>query len=222
VATEDRLPLLSVEEAAEKLGISPRTIRRWCESGRLAGQLVGTVWVVWDPTLDRMRLTPVRRIAPRVRGTTADVEDRSGGMQLRGKHPEEQGKSRYRTQEIRQRLREAGQRLIDTGNRVAGAQRRPGKLFLTWQSQRSLQVTFAIGRLSPLHGWTPHALGTTLPFWMAERGQWREVMPLLRRYETLRAWCAPQLLRIPGVGELVLAEIARFETAVAAIQEPEA
>ena len=189
---DEGLSLLSVEEAAKKFGVSARTIRRWCESGRLTGQLVGMVWVIWE---------------------VPDTHPEKHGRNKR--YPAIQ--SRHPTREIRQRLRAAGQKLIDTGNVIAGAHRRPGKLFLTWQSQRSLRVTFAIGRLSPLRGWAPLAL-ESLPFWMEERQQWREVIPLLKRYEMLRAWCSSKLLRIPGVGALVLEEIIKFEVAVAAIQ----
>jgi hypothetical protein len=81
-----------------------------------------------------------------------------------------------------------------------------------------LQVTFAVGRLSPLHGWAPYTLGTTLPFWLEERLQWRQITPLLKRYERLRAWCAPRLLRLPGVGALVCEEIAQLEAAVVALR----
>jgi hypothetical protein len=53
---------------------------------------------------------------------------------------------------------------------------------------------------------------------MEERHQWREVIPLLKRYEMLRAWCSPKLLGIPGVGACVLEEMSRFEATVAATQ----
>jgi excisionase family DNA binding protein len=197
VITHERPPLLSVEEVATKLGVSGRTVRRWCACGHLEAQLVGTVWVVWGV-----------------------LEDSSSEYGRGSKYSERP--LRLDLQAMRKRLRESGQRLIDTGNVVAGAQRRPGKLFLTWQSQRGLQVTFAIGRLSPLHGWAPHALGTMLPFWIEERQQWRRVVPLLKHYERIRAWCAPRLLCVAGVGALVLEEIARLEIAIAALQEDDA
>ena len=192
--TNERPPLLSVEEVATTLGVSGRTVRRWCACGHLDAQLVGTVWVVWGA-----------------------LEDSSSEYGRGSKYSERP--LRLGLQAMRKRLRETGQRLIDTGNVVAGAQRRPGKLFLTWQSQRGLQVTFAIGRLSPLHGWAPHALGTMLPFWIEERAQWQRVMPLLKYYERIRMWCVPRFLRIAGVSALVLEEITQLETAIATLQE---
>ena len=186
---------ISVEDAAATLGVAPRTVRRWCASGRLPGQRVGTVWVV---------------LASEENQTASHGKKTKPGALH----------SAQSIHAIRTRLRATGQLLIDVGNRITGAQRRPGKLFLTWQSQRGLQVTLAIGRVSPLHGWAPQALGA-LPFWMQERDRWRPVMPLVKRYETLRAWCAPQLLRIAGVGEVVLAGIAQLERAILAMEAGE-
>lgn len=71
-----------------------------------------------------------------------------------------------------------------------------------------------MGRENPTTGWSPYALGVEVPFWLAERPRWRQVMPLLRRYEQVRGWCAPQLLRIPGVSDVVLRELHRLEVAL--------
>jgi hypothetical protein len=120
---------------------------------------------------------------------------------------------------LRLRLRHAGTRLITVGNQMAGAQRQRGQVFLTWRRPQSLQIIVAIGRQSPTHGWTPRPLGTEMPFWFREQAQWRRVLPLLRRYEQVRSWCHPRLLRIPGVGEVVLQEIAWLETALTVLQE---
>ena len=120
-------------------------------------------------------------------------------------------------QHLRPRLRQAGARLITVGNQMAGAQRQRGQVFLTWRRPRSLQIIFALGRQSPTHGWTPRPLGTEIPFWFREQSQWRRVLPLLRQYEQVRSWCHPRLLRIPGVGEVVLQEIRGLETALSSV-----
>ena len=44
---------------------------------------------------------------------------------------------------------------------------------------------------------------------------------MLRWYERLRGWCHPRLLWVPGVGVVLLAEIARFESALLALESPE-
>ncbi|MGE3540216.1 MAG: helix-turn-helix domain-containing protein [Candidatus Tectimicrobiota bacterium] len=112
---------------------------------------------------------------------------------------------------LRARLRILGSRLIAVGNALAAPAPRPGAVLLTWRRPRSLQVILAIGRLSPLHSWTPYAVGIDFPFWLAERAAWRPVLPLLRRYERLRLWCAPRLLRVPGVPVVIEAELASVD-----------
>jgi hypothetical protein len=107
-----------------------------------------------------------------------------------------------------------GALLIAVGNHVTQARKGRGQLFLTWRTPHALRVTLAIGRESPTRGWSPHALGVELPFWLAERARWRTVLPLLRQYEQIRIWCAPRLLRIPGVSEVVLTELCRVEAAL--------
>jgi hypothetical protein len=123
------------------------------------------------------------------------------------------------TATIRLRLREVGTLLIAVGNYVAQARKGRGQLFLTWRTPHALRVTLAIGRESPTRGWSPRALGVELPFWLAERTHWRQVMPLLRRYEQLRSWCAPQLLRIAGVSDAVLEELSHLEAILQAMAE---
>jgi hypothetical protein len=112
---------------------------------------------------------------------------------------------------IRTRLRQVGKRLITVGNHAAGAQRRRGKIFLTWRRSRSLHIVFALGRQSPRYGWVPHALGTDLPFWLRERSRWQPIVPLLQHYEQVRGWCHPHLLQVEGVGAVILAELAQLE-----------
>ena len=176
--------VVSVEEAAIGLGVSPRTVRRWLQERRLAGHKIGGTWGVWWP-------------------------ERPPGLP---------GSSGTTPRVVRRRLRAVGERLIAVGNQAAGAQRRRGGVFLTWRRPESLQIIFALGRQSPTHGWAPHALGTKLPFWLQERSWWSRVLPLLRWYEQLRGWCHPRLLRVPGVGEVILAEIVRLETALDVLQ----
>jgi hypothetical protein len=90
-------------------------------------------------------------------------------------------------------------------------------VFLTWRTPRSLQVTLAIGRMRLTKTWAPHALGTVLPFWVQERPRWRQVLPLLRRYERLRLWCHPRLLRIPAMMAVVQDELTQMEAALEAL-----
>lgn len=182
---QNRGGLLSVQEVATALGVSPRTIRYWLQTGQLPGEKVGGIWHIW--------------------GQDLCVSGLDGGG------------ARGILQHLRPRLRQAGTRLITVGNHVAGAQRQRGQVFLTWRRSQSLQIIFALGRQHPTHGWTPHVLGTELPFWLQERPQWRRVLPLLRQYEQVRSWCHPRLLRIPGVGEVVLQEIRGLETALSSV-----
>jgi hypothetical protein len=53
-----------------------------------------------------------------------------------------------------------------------------------------------------------------LPFWLTERHQWRRVRPLVWRYEQLRSWCHPRLMRLPQVREVVETELSRLQAAV--------
>ena len=187
--------VLSVEEAAQTLGCSPQTVRRLLQTGRLAGRKIGSEWVVlWSAKTCRTRVTQ---------------QDIQGPLTV----------PRVSTAVIRQRLREVGALLIEVGNQVAQVCRDRGKLFLTWRSPQSLRVTLAMGRTSPTKGWRPQAVGLDIPFWLEERPRWRRVMPLLRRYEHIRAWCAPQLLRIPGVGQTVLTERRRLAVALHTVAE---
>jgi excisionase family DNA binding protein len=163
--------VLSVTEAATMLGISPRTVRRWLQEGHLAGQKIGTSWVILYPA--------EYKVSETLTGETIVPQS-----------------PRLTPAMLRQRLRQLGARLITAGNAVTGARRTRGEVFLTWRRPRRLPITFAIGRASPTRGWAPHALGTTLPFWLKERQQWRRVQQLLRQYEQLRNWCHPRLLRI--------------------------
>jgi hypothetical protein len=119
-------------------------------------------------------------------------------------------------------LRQVGAQLIVVGNQAAGTPRRRGHIFLTWRTPQGLQITLAMGRQSATRGWAPHALGTDLPFWLQERSRWSRVLPLLRWYEQLRGWCHPRLLHVPGVGEVVLAELARFEASLLSFEQYEA
>ena len=185
-----------MDEAAHVLGCSPQTVRRLLHTGHLAGRKLGREWVVWCPTEPAVTIVPAR--------------------QARKSPP---ALSTHTTAAIRQRLREVGALLIEVGNHVTHARKGRGQLFLAWRAPHALRVTLAIGRESPTRGWSPYALGVELPFWLAERTHWRKVMPLLRQYEQIRSWCAPQLLRIPGVSEAVLTELCRVEAALRVMAE---
>lgn len=189
-------PLQTVPAVAAQLGVEPRTIRRWLQQGRLQGYKLGCTWVVVAPP------------AP----TRLPVPDAAAG-------PAVQRVPAVSAALVRQRLRDVGAQLIAVGNQVAQAPPRPGALFLTWRTPRSLRVTLAIGRLSRTQRWAPYALGVELPFWLKERARWRPVLPLLRRYDTLRACCRPWLLRLPGVGAAVLGELVKLEAAVQALED---
>ena len=119
--------MLSVAEAATVLGVAPRTVRRWLQDGDLVGKKMGTSWVVLCPAGSAIPHTPPT-------GT-------GGATRERATHSS-----------IRQHLRQLGHRLIAVGNATAGAQRRRGEVFLTWRYPGRLQITFAIGRTSPLVG----------------------------------------------------------------------
>jgi excisionase family DNA binding protein len=173
--------LLSVEEAARVIGVTTRTVRRWLQAEQLAGRKIGATWVVLVPAY-----------------LAASIRSEESLLQQVGPPP---------SIVMRQRLRCLGHRLIDFGNAQARVRRKRGDVFLTWRRPGSLQIVFAIGRQSPTQGWSPHALGIELPFWLKARHQWRSVRPLLRRYERLRLWCHPRLLCIPRVQEVISAEI---------------
>jgi len=189
-------PGLSVDEAAQALGCSPQTVRRLLRAGRLAGRKLGREWVVWFAS----ETSTVMMSGLRAQKSNAALQQST-------------------TATIRLRLREVGTLLIAVGNHVAQARKSRGQLFLTWRTPHALRITLAIGRESPTRSWSPHALGVELPFWLAERVHWRQVMPLLRRYEQLRLWCAPRLLRIAGVSDAVRAELNRLEAVLQAMAE---
>lgn len=190
-------PWLTVAEVARVQHVTPRTVRYWLQRGILPGQKIGTAWGVWWPEAwggppGRLRRGQTRQDLPPA--VTLAM--------------------------VRTHLRHVGDQLITVGNMVAGSQPRRGHVFLTWRRARSLQVILALGRRHLTHGWAPYPLGTALPFWFREQPQWRRMLPLLRWYEQLRGWCHPVLLRVPGVGPVLLAEIVRLESALRAL-EPE-
>jgi len=49
---QDRGRLLTPEEAAERLRVSPETVKKWFRSGRLRGVKVSVLWRVWEKDLD--------------------------------------------------------------------------------------------------------------------------------------------------------------------------
>jgi hypothetical protein len=186
----NRGDLLAVQEVATGLGVAPRTVRYWLQTGQLPGEKMGGIWHIWGRDLAVSGL--------------------------------KEGDTLGTPQHLRPRLRQVGARLMTVGNHMAGAQHQRSQVFLTWRRPRSLQIIFALGRQHPTHGWTPQALGTELPFWFREQAQWRRVLPLLRRYEQVRSWCHPRLLRIPGVREVVHTALAHLEATLLSFEQHEA
>lgn len=45
--------LLTPEEAAEKLGVMPETIREWLRSGKIKGRKAGRLWRIPEADLER-------------------------------------------------------------------------------------------------------------------------------------------------------------------------
>jgi excisionase family DNA binding protein len=53
--------LLSIPEAAERLGLSPAMVRRYCASGKLPAQKVGRDWTLRQRDVERFAASPRRR-----------------------------------------------------------------------------------------------------------------------------------------------------------------
>lgn len=50
--------LLTPEEAAERLAVSPKSIREWLRTGRLAGVKVGRLWRIREEALEAFLTNP--------------------------------------------------------------------------------------------------------------------------------------------------------------------
>ncbi len=48
--------LVPTAAAARRLQVTPRTVRRWLVSGRLAGQRIGCIWVVDEAAIAEVEL----------------------------------------------------------------------------------------------------------------------------------------------------------------------
>lgn len=48
-------PVLTLAEAAARLGVTPDTLRQQIANGRLRGKKVGPIWVISEKELDRYR-----------------------------------------------------------------------------------------------------------------------------------------------------------------------
>jgi len=57
------MKLLTVAEAAEIRGVSPRRIRKLCEDGRLKAEKVGRDWLIDPRSLERLQALPPGRPA---------------------------------------------------------------------------------------------------------------------------------------------------------------
>jgi excisionase family DNA binding protein len=53
--------LMTIPEAAERLGLSVAMVRRYCSSGKLPAQKVGRDWTVRQRDVERFALSPRRR-----------------------------------------------------------------------------------------------------------------------------------------------------------------
>ena len=53
--------LLTIPEAAERLGLSVAMVRRYCSSGKLPAQKVGRDWAVRQRDIERFAASPRRR-----------------------------------------------------------------------------------------------------------------------------------------------------------------
>jgi excisionase family DNA binding protein len=124
---------LSVDEAAQVLSCSPRTIRRRLRAGVLPGVKLGWDWVVWG-LLDT--------------ADTAGPGPRTSAA-----------RTRLPVTTLRKSLREVGARLIAVGIQVARAHPGPGTLCLAGQRAGGLRVVFAIGRRRPTQAWAPMPSG---------------------------------------------------------------
>jgi hypothetical protein len=169
--------VVSVAAAAARLSIAPHRVRRLLQGGRLPGRKLGREWAVLWPTDARMR-----------GGSSADHNRAHGSRE-----------TPHRLTSLRQQLRQLGTTLIRTGNAYAQARPARGAIFLTWRRPNSLAVTFAMGRVTPTQQWAPYALGIDLPFWRTDRARWAPVIPVVRRYDRVRGWCVPRLVRLAGV-----------------------
>ena len=115
--------VLSVADAATMLGVAPRTVWRWLLTGRLTGQHMGTVWMVFCLAEHAASATrPVGSVLPqRVQPTPTMTQ---------------------------QRLRQLGHRLITVGNAGAGTHRARGEVFVAWRRRGRLQLTTCCSRMS--------------------------------------------------------------------------
>lgn len=53
VHEDKKMKLLTPEEAAERLNVSPLTIRKWLRSGRLRGVKVSVLWRIREQDLEK-------------------------------------------------------------------------------------------------------------------------------------------------------------------------
>ncbi len=49
---------LSPEEAAERLGVAPYTVRKWCREGKLPCIKLGRLWRIRESDLDKLKEFP--------------------------------------------------------------------------------------------------------------------------------------------------------------------
>jgi excisionase family DNA binding protein len=71
--------LFSVEETAERLGVSKYTISDWIKAGRLKGFKIGKFWRVKESDLQAFidNPPPLQRHAPAAKGSPSERPERS-------------------------------------------------------------------------------------------------------------------------------------------------
>jgi len=52
--------MMTLSEAAERLGLSPDTLRRQAQAGRLRARKLGTLWIVSEREVERYRAEVMR------------------------------------------------------------------------------------------------------------------------------------------------------------------
>lgn len=61
--------MLSVNQAAQQLGITPQLVRRYCERGRIKAEKVGRDWVITQAALNSFARKPRKMGRPKYDAT---------------------------------------------------------------------------------------------------------------------------------------------------------
>ena len=71
------MTVVSVKEAAQRLGISETRVRTLLGNGQLGGEKIGRTWVVSEASVERRRASGVHAGRPRKRFSKAEVDARA-------------------------------------------------------------------------------------------------------------------------------------------------